>query len=1220
MDKLRIITLNARGLKNKLKRTAIFNYLKTQQVDIACLQECHASKKDIVVWERQWGGKMFFQEGTGSSRGEIIMISKHFSGTVNLEICQDRLVVVTIQSGSYNFTLANVYAPNKKPDKVRFFNILKKILSNYKTNIILMGDFNCVRNNELDIISGHPHNEMEIEQLRETTSALGVHDLWRIYHAKEKDYTWSRQTPFIARRLDYCFATEDILTNLVACEHLNVPNTDHKAVLIELNETNFVRGPGYWHFNNSYLKDAEFVEQMNRFLEDIVGPEQLGIVTSSVEKWELCKIEIREFCISYGKQKACKKKNKVLQINSEIKDIEKKLIIDPSNEDLQRKIFTLKQKLELMHLEKARGAQTRARVKWIEEGEKNTKFFCSLEKSKRNKNTITRLKKPSGETITDQGSILQEQVQFYKKLYSQETESNNIPQDVEIFLNNIDCPRLNNMDANSCEGLITITEASEALYKMKNGASPGRDGITTEFMKFFWSRLREIIVNSFTESFQKGELSHTQKQGVISLLHKGNELSREHLNNWRPITLTNTDYKILAKSLAFRLSGVIHKLVHIDQVGYLKGRNIATVIRTIDDTINYLNKTGKAGYLLALDYSKAFDSISKTFLNHAFELFGFGPEFRKWTEVLTTGSFSCINHGGWLSESFQVSCGIRQGCPFSPLAFILAVEVLAIKIRNSEIRGITLPKPAPNNSSLKIKQFADDTTLFLKDRQDIELALRIINFFAQFSGLKLNNQKTKALAIRQPDNENLPFTITDKLKILGIYFQQGTMAKFVEENWTSRVEKLNNLIKAWSARDISIHGKVVVIKTFLVSQFDFVMQSVGLPEKVLQNVNRILYKFLWQRRFSNKKAFEKIKRKILQMDYDKGGVKMIDMNEIQKCYSLQWAGKLANCENENWSYIPQWHMEKIASKFGAFDFNCRSDKAKQVETIQNEFWKNILITFLNCKSLITSNDINTQNFSNQLLFNNQLIMYKRNVLYFANWKRCGLEKVKDIINTNENRLLSLEEIQNVVEQNNAVTLLQYNAIVNALPRCWKEWISDGNYDNESTEYSEVIIYNTKLKIIKQSLADKAGQSTTITPHACNIWQQKLGVHIDENVWQMPRKATKEIRLKELQWKIVHRIYPTNIILQKMKVSETNKCNYCVDIIDHLEHFFCECTFVTGLWQHIESMIAVALGRRVKLTTKNILFGVQGDTVMSETSQNYVNHVILIGKVLQRKRI
>ena len=84
---------------------------------------------------------------------------------------------------------------------------------------------------------------------------------------------------------------------------------------------------------------------------------------------------------------------------------------------------------------------------------------------------------------------------------------------------------------------------------------------------------------------------------------------------------------------------------------------------------------------------------------------------------------------------------------------------------------------------------------------------------------------------RQKAEQNLPFATTDKIKILGIYFQKDKMAKHIEDNWNSRLEKLYNLIKVWSRRDLSMHGKIVVIKTFLISQFSFVMQSIGLPEK-----------------------------------------------------------------------------------------------------------------------------------------------------------------------------------------------------------------------------------------------------------------------------------------------------------------------------------------------------------------------------------------------------
>ena len=266
---------------------------------------------------------------------------------------------------------------------------------------------------------------------------------------------------------------------------------------------------------------------------------------------------------------------------------------------------------------------------------------------------MTKLRRTTGETTTNQSEILQEQVTYYKNLYNQSPTIDDTGEATSRFMLNEDMPTLDENDAATCEGKVTLEETSSALIKMKNGSASGYDGITTEFVKFFWSTTGVLVTNSFTESFGREELSFTQKQGVITQLHKGSELDKEDLKSWRPITLTNTHYKILAKVLAERLSEVIPKLVSED--------------------------------------------------------------FQKWVSVLTKGTASCINHGGWVSEPFEMLYGIRQGCPFSPLAFVLAVELLDINVRNSTIAGVETPNLGSRaGAKYKIKQLADDATLFLK--------------------------------------------------------------------------------------------------------------------------------------------------------------------------------------------------------------------------------------------------------------------------------------------------------------------------------------------------------------------------------------------------------------------------------------------------------------------------------------------------------------------------
>ena len=86
-----------------------------------------------------------------------------------------------------------------------------------------------------------------------------------------------------------------------------------------------------------------------------------------------------------------------------------------------------------------------------------------------------------------------------------------------------------------------------------------------------------------------------------------------------------------------------------------------------------------------------------------------------------------------------------------------------------------------------------------------------------------------------------PYETVDKVKILGVVFENGKRAINIDENWTGRIEKLTRIIQLWSKRDLSIMGKIVIVKCFLVSQLTYVMQSISLPEKVLIDVNRLFY-------------------------------------------------------------------------------------------------------------------------------------------------------------------------------------------------------------------------------------------------------------------------------------------------------------------------------------------------------------------------------------------
>ena len=125
----------------------------------------------------------------------------------------------------------------------------------------------------------------------------------------------------------------------------------------------------------------------------------------------------------------------------------------------------------------------------------------------------------------------------------------------------------------------------------------------------------------------------------------------------------------------------------------------------------------------SVDFIKAFDTLEWDSMLNTLKHFGFNDSFIRWAQTLYSNIQTCVSNNGWVSEFFNNSRGIRQGCPLSALLFILSVESMALRLQsNKNIKGITI-KIDEKNHSIKISQLADDTTLFMSSKEEITSAL-----------------------------------------------------------------------------------------------------------------------------------------------------------------------------------------------------------------------------------------------------------------------------------------------------------------------------------------------------------------------------------------------------------------------------------------------------------------------------------------------------------------
>ncbi|KXJ07205.1 Transposon TX1 uncharacterized 149 kDa protein [Exaiptasia diaphana] len=191
----------------------------------------------------------------------------------------------------------------------------------------------------------------------------------------------------------------------------------------------------------------------------------------------------------------------------------------------------------------------RSKVKWFEEGEKSSKYFLSLEKKRKSKTHVRKLINRDDEVITDPESILSNLGNYYNQIF--ESKNSNTEDECLKFVNQAKTKRLSEENKKNIEVKLTIQECYKSLTSMGSNITPGNDGISKEFYIAFWNELKNDMGDSFNCSFEKGQLTTTQRQVIIALLEKPDKDIR-YAENWRPISLMNVDVKICRCSKCFK--------------------------------------------------------------------------------------------------------------------------------------------------------------------------------------------------------------------------------------------------------------------------------------------------------------------------------------------------------------------------------------------------------------------------------------------------------------------------------------------------------------------------------------------------------------------------------------------------------------------------------------------------------------------------------------------
>ena len=403
-------------------------------------------------------------------------------------------------------------------------------------------------------------------------------DAWRVSNPDILRYTWRRRRPEIYCRLDFLLVSRSLICNVTHTDILAGFKTDHSMVTIQVALHTNPRGPGFWTLNTSFLSETEYINQIKTAIESVKDEYQNDKSVNVSLLWEMIKLKVREQTLRYAKTKKAKMLREEEELEKKINTLQRQIDSDCNNANEKLAIdIQLDQKtkeLEKIIEHRTKGAILRAKCRWYNEGEKNSKYFLILEKRHYKSGVISQLKWGDNDFACSGKEILSECETFYIDIYSSKADRDNSRIN-DLFFWDASPKSFNLEEKEKFEGMLTQAECLQALKSMESEKTPGSDGLPVEFYNVFWNEVSDCLLNTINYPYTEGKFWISQRRGIIKLIPK-KDAEPYFAKNCQPITLLNSDYKIAAKAIAKknRLQNVFLKLINSDQTGFLKRRFI----------------------------------------------------------------------------------------------------------------------------------------------------------------------------------------------------------------------------------------------------------------------------------------------------------------------------------------------------------------------------------------------------------------------------------------------------------------------------------------------------------------------------------------------------------------------------------------------------------------------------------------------------------------------
>lgn len=778
----------------------------------------------------------FILPSTGRSGGMIISW-RHPLIKFNVQSADRQVVTGTVQyAGKHVWSIAAVYASTDYVSRRVLWSNLSSFVSS-STSTLLIGDFNVVT--EAEERSRGFSDNVGVMEFRNFISANGLIDMG----FKGSLFTWCNMRDGTGRlweRLDRALASDQWCMDHPNAHITHLPRiaSDHTPQLLTLDH-NAARGPRPFRFENFWYG----YERANEIIESEWANEPLGDPAYRV----FVKLSnIKNSLKAWNRKEIGNIFEKAKLIEAEIGNLQQKEERGCASSDEAIRIRCLTAEYHNFMRAHEIFWQQKSRIMWVNQGDRNTKFFHRSTIVRRARNLITSIRGDSGEFLTDGPTISQFLCDQFKARWASQDSIVSTP-DLSMIPQIID-----DSDNEDLSRPVSEEEVFNAIRSMHSDKSPGPDGFPASFYKKYWSTIKSSFMNAVNYFFDTGLLPPQWKSTFLVLIPKCKNPST--FDEFRPISLCNVSYKIIAKVIVNRIKPFLHKIISQEQGAFVPGRSINDNVLLAQEILHSMRYRQIASNHVAvkIDMEKAYDMLDWSFMESTLLKFGFHTTFVNLIMSCVRSPCFSVLVNGTPTDWFVSNKGLRQGDPLAPYLFIIAIEALIRKVKAAVGSGdITPVKVARGAEGIAQLNFADDCLLLFRASLPEAHHIRdILKNFCLQSGEKVNFCKSKVYfgnCVHHRHKRLIKRVLgmhegQMPMKYLGVVMDDKRLPMRAYDPILARIR---SKLAGWKAKSLTFAGRVILIRSVLQAIPSYLLSNGWVPRRITEIMEMEFRRFLW---------------------------------------------------------------------------------------------------------------------------------------------------------------------------------------------------------------------------------------------------------------------------------------------------------------------------------------------------------------------------------------